>query len=114
MDESFIKVRDFLDENPGAGVDTVVEKTDVPKRIITLLLKEGRLIMATGNGTVGTLHCELCKKPISTGRMCERCKDKLATTMQESITGSKSEAFGSHDKNSESAAKIGKRKITIR
>ena len=113
LDNSFIIVRDYLDENPNADMDMVEEETGVSSRIILHLLKEGRLILGTSKAPGGgILFCEVCKNPISTGRMCDRCKDDIATTMQKNLSGSKQSESHRSDmqeyRNFKSAAKINK------
>jgi len=86
IDKDFITVRDYIYENKHADMDTVSEETGVPKQIILHLLKEGRLIIDDPeHSSGGLLLCEVCRKPISTGRMCKDCKGKIATTMQKNI-----------------------------
>ena len=90
IDRDFITVRDYIYENKHADMDTVSEETEVPKQIILHLLKEGRLIIDEPEGeSSGILMCEVCKKPINSGRMCKNCKDKVANTMQKNIAGHK-------------------------
>jgi predicted amidophosphoribosyltransferase len=89
IDKDFITVRDYIYDNKSADIDTVSEDTEVPKQIIMHLLKEGRLIIGGPEGEGGgVLFCEICKKPINTGRMCDSCKEKVATKMQKSVSGS--------------------------
>ena len=88
IDKDFIKVRDYIYENKHANLDTVSEETEVPKQIIMHLLKEGRLILDNPDAE-GVLVCEVCKKPINTGRMCVECKEKFASKMQSSIDSKK-------------------------
>jgi len=86
IDKDFITVRDYIYDNKHADIDTVAEETEVPKQIILHLLKEGRLILDDPGGGAGLLMCEVCRKPISSGRMCETCKGKVASTMNKNIT----------------------------
>jgi predicted amidophosphoribosyltransferase len=86
IDKDFITVRDYIYENKHADMDTISEETEVPKQIILHLLKEGRLTIDDPDDTGGgILFCEVCRKPINTGRMCKDCKGKVANTMQKSI-----------------------------
>ena len=85
IDKDFVKVRDYIYEHKRADVDTVAKETEVEKQIILHLLKEGRLTLSGSEGGESALLCEVCKKPISSGRMCSECKDKLSATMQKSI-----------------------------
>jgi len=99
IDKDFIIVRDYIYDHKRADMDKVSEETGVPKQIIMHLLKEGRLVIDDPEGEGGVLFCEVCKKPISTGRMCKDCKDKVASTMQKNISSARpgeSQGSGSH------------------
>ena len=90
IDRDYFIVRDFVYDNPGADVDTTAEETKVDKAVILHLLKEGRLTLQnTGGNYEHMLMCEVCRKPISSGKMCEMCKAKLATTMNKSVEAHK-------------------------
>ena len=89
IDKDFIKVRDYIYDHKHANIDTVSEETEVPKQIIIHLLKEGRLTIDDPSGSGGgLLTCEVCKKPISTGRMCKACQDSVTSTMKRSLSSS--------------------------
>jgi len=106
IDRDFIKVRDYIYENKHASVDKVSEETEVPKQIIMHLLKEGRLIIDDPDGE-GLLHCEVCKKPINTGRMCDSCKDKVKSKMQHSMDTKKPSVAANKDEpNFKASAKL--------
>jgi len=86
LDQDFIKIREYLYDNEGAGIDEVSEATGVTRKTILHLLKEERLIVGDENGrNNGILTCESCKRPISTGRMCAGCKQQVMDAIQESI-----------------------------
>lgn len=86
IDRDFITVRDYIYEHERADIDEVTEETGVKKQVIIHLLKEGRLtIEDKDGGGGGTLFCEVCRKPINTGRLCKDCKDKVASRMQKNI-----------------------------
>ena len=84
MDKDFLVVRDYIYEHKRTDIDTVSEETGVSKQIILHLLKEGRLILGDDTSGSGMLKCEICKNPINSGRMCQSCKEKVASTMQKS------------------------------
>jgi len=85
VDRGFVTVRDYLYDHKHADIDTVCEDTGVSKHIILHLLKEGRLTLGDESDGAGVLFCEMCKKPISSGRLCSSCKDKVTGTMQKNI-----------------------------
>ena len=79
MDEKFVKVRDYLYDNPNATVREVMEETGVDEETITLLLQDGRLQM---KDTRGMLHCEKCGRPIQSGRLCESCRKSVSSLLK--------------------------------
>jgi hypothetical protein len=89
MDTYFVKVRDYLDDNPNAGIDIVSEETEVPKGAILQLIKEERIIFNEGV-TGAVISCEICKKSILVGRICNKCKANLNSMIdkQPKSTGS--------------------------
>ena len=112
IDKDFITVRDYIYEHKQTNIDIVAEETEVSKRIILHLLKEGRLIIdsPTGDGG-GVLFCEMCKKSIKTGRLCKECMGKVALTLDKSTSGSAAAAGESSSGlgNLKSSAKIGQK-----
>jgi len=107
IDKDFIIVRDYIYEHKHADIDTVSEETEVPKPIILFLLKEGRLIVDDPESGGGLLLCEVCRKPISTGRMCKDCKGVVASTMQKNIDTRKSpQTQGGDAVNFKATAKV--------
>jgi len=86
LDEDFIEIREYLWEHENAGIDEVAEETGVSRKSIMYLLKEERLTVGDESEPgSGILKCELCKKPIRTGRMCASCKTEVFSAMQDSI-----------------------------
>ncbi|MDR2590805.1 MAG: hypothetical protein LBC71_07465 [Oscillospiraceae bacterium] len=89
IDRDFITVREYIYENKHSNIDKIAKETEVPKQHIIHLLKEGRLIIDSVDGD-GILFCEVCKKPINTGRMCKECMSKVASTIDKKTSGSSS------------------------
>ena len=85
IDEDFIKIREYLYDHDRANVEEVAEATGVSRKSIMYLLKEERLLVGEDDGAGSILKCEICKKPINTGRMCVACKKEVFSAMQESI-----------------------------
>lgn len=111
LDEDFIIVRDYIYDNKHADIDKVSEDTGVSKQAILYLLKDGRLQFDDLAAGGGVLFCEVCKKPINTGRMCKECKGRVAMTMQKNITGNKQpEQKKAADTNFKGAAMMKSRK----
>lgn len=75
-EEDFIKIRDYIEAHPYATMIEISRETQVAIKKIMEFLKEGRLMLNSDNTNI-VLKCERCGKPISTGRFCEECKNKL-------------------------------------
>lgn len=72
LDEAdFRKIKEYLMEHQGASSTEVMQHTGVSLRQIKRYLKEERLEILGDNK--GFLRCELCGKPINSGRFCEFC-----------------------------------------
>lgn len=75
-EEDFQKVKDYLWDNPHATIEKVHEETGVERETIIKFIKDNRLI-AEGIELDFLLECERCGAPISHGRYCEKCRQKL-------------------------------------
>ena len=78
-EKKFALVKEYLYQEPGASLDMIVENTGVDSKLVIRFLKEGRLEMQNSGGL---LKCEKCGAPVSSGTMCNACKDKLSRAMQ--------------------------------
>ncbi|MFA9465994.1 MAG: flagellar protein [Velocimicrobium sp.] len=72
IDDKFSKVKQYIYEHPGVGVQQVSEENEIPIAIIKKWVKEERLAFSEGSA-IG-VECERCGKMILTGRFCEACK----------------------------------------
>ena len=106
IDKDFITVRDYIYEHKHSNIDKISKETEVAKPIIIHLLKEGRLIIDSPDGD-GLLVCEMCKKPINTGRMCKECMGKVASSMDKNVTSNKKPEEKAPEQNLKGSAKIG-------
>lgn len=84
-EKDFQKVKEYLDENPGANIMVVSEATKVEARKIIEFLREGRLEISEENNIL--LTCERCGKSIKTGRFCERCALEMEKELRSAIKG---------------------------
>jgi len=106
IDKDFITVRDYIYEHKHSNIDRIAKETEVSKPIIMHLLKEGRLIIDSPDGD-GLLLCEMCKKPINTGRLCKDCIGKVATSMDKNVTANTKPEPKAPEQNLKGSAKIG-------
>ncbi|NLT57762.1 MAG: MerR family transcriptional regulator [Clostridiales bacterium] len=84
LDEDFVKVRDYLEHNPGnAGINEIAEATGISKRNLIELLNEERLTRNTVSADL--LLCSVCKQPILVGSICEKCKKDLASALNATL-----------------------------
>ncbi len=81
LDEKFIAVKEFIRDNPHAGITEVAEANEIPSSQIRRWIREERLSFSEESG-VG-LDCESCGKIIKSGRLCEECKGKLLGTVND-------------------------------
>lgn len=82
LDEIFVRVRDYIYDNPQATIMEVSQELKVEESIILEFLKEGRLELSSpGLDYV----CERCETPITTGRYCNECIQELDRGMKEGL-----------------------------
>lgn len=72
----FERVRLYVRDHRNSTIPEVSEATGVSADKIILFLREGRLV-ANGLVTEGFLQCESCGQPVSSGRLCDKCRDEL-------------------------------------
>ena len=70
MDNEYVIVRDYIYENPSAGIVEISKETGVAEKMILHFLREKRLSLAEASIL---LTCESCGKAIATGRYCDSC-----------------------------------------
>lgn len=75
-EKAFDRVREFLNDNPHASLEEVSNATEVSTKNVLEYLKEGRLMLRNDNVNI-LLNCEICKEPILSGRLCEKCSNKF-------------------------------------
>lgn len=79
LEDKFAEVKEYIYNNPGAGMQEVSEAFEVTTSQIQKWIREERLSFAE-DSLVG-IECENCGANIKTGRFCKSCKDKLATNL---------------------------------
>ncbi|MGI6633400.1 MAG: MerR family transcriptional regulator [Bacillota bacterium] len=77
-EEQYARVRQYLDENPRAGVKETSEATEVPVEMVIEFVRKGLLVTSGGSGIEG-ISCAICGKRISSGRVCPKCEADLLT-----------------------------------
>jgi len=85
-EENFLKVRNFIKDNPKVSVEVVVEATGVSEERIRDYLQRGRLDIANLSGPA--LECQRCGKPIYNGKYCVVCQAEISNTFKKSGTDS--------------------------
>lgn len=78
--DDYGKVRNYIEENKGATAVQVEEATGVSQKTIRRMLRDGRIEIAEGSKTF--LHCDLCSKPIRSGRFCPECEIKVHRSLE--------------------------------
>lgn len=69
---TYLKVRDFVKDNPGVSIHEICEILSISRSKILGYVREERLEI-TSNGKA-ILNCKNCGKQISTGIFCSDCK----------------------------------------
>ncbi|MCX6645791.1 MAG: MerR family transcriptional regulator [bacterium] len=78
--KDFMKVRDFLKENPKISIEVISEATGVDELKIRDYIRQGQLELADISGPV--LECSRCGKPIMIGNYCVICQREIQTSFK--------------------------------
>lgn len=70
--DDYGKVRLYIEQHKGATALEIEAGTGVTQKTIRQMLRESRLEIAAGSNMY--LHCERCKAPIRSGRLCTECE----------------------------------------
>ena len=81
MYDDFGVVRNYLEAHAGATQAQVSRETGVAMETIRQFLKEDRLEIAAGSAVMMT--CEICNKPIRSGKYCPECERTVARRIEE-------------------------------
>ena len=76
-EEAYQVVRKYIEENPDALIDEIVDATDVSVEKIRKFLEEGRLT-ETKIIIESDINCQVCGRAISAGNLCKFCAKKVA------------------------------------
>ncbi|MBP3889452.1 MAG: hypothetical protein J6F30_17645 [Cellulosilyticum sp.] len=99
-EELFLKVKEFLRENPGATLYEVTKVTGVSAALIEKFLRQGRLQVAIDSPI--TLNCERCGKKVVTGKYCNECKKEIT----DELTGAKNSIVAQEQAKNDQHAKM--------
>lgn len=80
----FQKVKEYIDEHPGANIKEVSDATEIDSKKIMEFLRAGRLEIMDENNLI--LSCERCGKPIKTGKFCDKCAFEIQKELKGAIT----------------------------
>lgn len=83
LDDKFQEVKAYLEDHVNASVEEVSRENDVSVKQIKQWVREERLAFA--EGSVDGIACERCGKVIRTGRFCDACKNKVASTLMSAL-----------------------------
>lgn len=87
IDKAFVDIRDYLYENPGDwNAAQLSEATGISKEIVLHLIKQERL--TTKDTLRANNFCTSCKKPISSGKLCEPCRQILSKQLSDNVAKS--------------------------
>lgn len=90
--DDYGRVRLYIEQHHGATAQEVEDHTGVKQKVIRQLLKEERIEVAADSKVF--LVCEICRKPIKSGRFCPECaklyhekEEKLVQQQKKKVQG---------------------------
>lgn len=85
--DDYGKVRNYIEENPGATSAMASAATGVSQKSIRNMLKEERLEIAADSVTF--LRCEICGTKLRSGRFCKKCEASYHRGIEEQARASR-------------------------
>ena len=79
IEEDFQKVKQYIVDNPRAGLKEIAEENGVTTKQIQQWIREERLMFTSDSPL--QIQCEKCGATIQTGRYCEKCKASMANNL---------------------------------
>ncbi len=95
IDDDFVKVKDYIYDNPSSSLKDVAEGTGVPADSILKWIREGKIILSDRSAIK---FCEKCGTSIVTGKYCPTCVAKLQLTLKVETEEPKDVYRGMHTK----------------
>ena len=89
MEAKFQEVKEYIRENRGVGIAEVAEACDVDPGQIRQWLREDRLEVTEDSAVF--LNCESCGAPIRSGKLCDKCKQNMAKSLDDMVKSSRPE-----------------------
>ena len=83
IEEDFQNVKQYIVDNPRAGLKEISEECKVTTKQIQQWIREERL-MFTSDSPI-QLQCENCGEKIQTGRFCAKCRATMANTLNDTF-----------------------------
>lgn len=87
LEDKFVEVKRYIEDNKNANIDTVSRECEVSVKQIKEWVKEERLSFA--ESSMDGVACEQCGKMILCGKFCAACKTKIANNLQSALDGKK-------------------------
>ena len=75
IEMQFNLIRDFMEHNPSADINTVLKETNTEEKVLLFLLREERLTISTRVN----IPWESCGELIRSGKYCSKCTVKLTS-----------------------------------
>lgn len=95
-EDDFKKIKEYLYDNPRAGLNQVSIELDISVEKIKRFLKDGRLEILSDDGNM-ILECESCGKSIKSGRYCSECERDLTMNLRNTANEMKGSLEGSSE-----------------
>ncbi|MDC7292919.1 MULTISPECIES: hypothetical protein [unclassified Butyrivibrio] len=83
IEDDFQKVKQYIEENPRAGLKQISEDNGVTTKQIQQWIREERLMFSKDSPL--QLQCENCGELIQTGRFCAKCKASMANNLTDTF-----------------------------
>ncbi len=97
LEAKFQDVKNYLRDNPGAGMNEISEACEVDKAQINQWIREDRLELSADSAVM--INCESCGASIRSGRFCDKCRMNMTNSLNKMAKDINAHAATSKDKS---------------
>lgn len=103
LEKKFQEVKAYIEENPGETLKSVSDEMEVSIRQLKEWVREERLILTEAWGEI---CCDVCGKPIKTGKYCDECKRKIVNNLDSAYGRKNINTVNTHNLRKDGNAKM--------
>ncbi len=88
------RAKEILYRRPDLDIMGLANEADIQIELIEDFIRQGRLVFR--KAVKIDINCEMCGKPISKGKRCDSCNQRIVSMVRQSMKQKQAERIGMH------------------